>query len=124
MLSCCRKSQFCRRRIYKYQKFELAIERLADESDIVDLIQLNRVSRFLHKINFLSRQRKAVGRTHKFVITGQDILSSKKESSKRGQESKKEKSRTVNELLDGFDPFGDTASNELDRRLLFEVAGL
>ena len=30
----------------------------------------------------------------------------------------------INELLDEFEPFGDTASNELDRRLLFEVAGL
>ena len=75
-------------------------------------------------MNFLSRQRKAVGRSHKFVISGQDILSSKKEPSKHGQESKEEKARTVNELLDGFEPIGDTASNELDRRLLFEVAGL
>ena len=27
-------------------------------------------------------------------------------------------------LLDGFEPVGDAASNELDRRLLFEVTGL
>ena len=39
----------------KYQKFELAFERLADEHDIVNLIQLNRVSKLLHKMNFLSR---------------------------------------------------------------------
>ena len=58
----------------KYQKFELALERLADEHDIVNLIQLNRVSRLLHKMNFLSRQRKAVGLSHKFVISDKDIL--------------------------------------------------
>ena len=30
----------------------------------------------------------------------------------------------IEKLLDGFEPFGDSASNELDRRLLFEVTGL
>ena len=30
----------------------------------------------------------------------------------------------IDELLDGFEPLGDTSLNELDRRLLFEVAGL
>ena len=75
-------------------------------------------------MNFLSRQRKAVGHSHKFVISDQDILKPKKESSKRGQESKEEKARIIDELLDGFEPLGDTSLNELDRRLLFEVAGL
>ena len=28
------------------------------------------------------------------------------------------------ELIDGFEPLGDTALNVLDRRLLFEVVGL
>ena len=30
----------------------------------------------------------------------------------------------IEKLLDGFEPFGDATSNELDRRLLFEVTGL
>ena len=30
----------------------------------------------------------------------------------------------IDQLLEGFEPFGSTAENELDRRLLFEVTGL
>ena len=30
----------------------------------------------------------------------------------------------IDSLLEGFEPFGDAASNELDRRLLFKVTGL
>ena len=58
------------------------------------------------------------------MISDQDIQAPKKESSKPGKESKEEKTRMIDELLDGFEPLGDTALNELDRRLLFEVAGL
>ena len=58
------------------------------------------------------------------MISDKDILPSNKKSSKRGKESKKEKALMIDELLDGFEPLGDTSLNELDRRLLFEVAGL
>ena len=30
----------------------------------------------------------------------------------------------IDKLIDGFEPLGDAASNELDRRLLFEIAGV
>ena len=81
LISCCRKSQLCRRRIDKYKKFELALERLAEEHDIVNIIQLNRVSHLLHKMNFLGRQRKAVAYSHQFVISDQNIFRSNQGSS-------------------------------------------
>ena len=30
----------------------------------------------------------------------------------------------IDQLLEGFEPFGDSAYNTLDRRLLYEVTGL
>ena len=30
----------------------------------------------------------------------------------------------IEKLLEGYEPFGDTTSNKVDRRLLFEVTGL
>ncbi len=47
---CFRKGGYCESRMSKYRKFEKALERLADESDIIRLIRLNRVSRLLHKV--------------------------------------------------------------------------
>ena len=61
-----------RSRIIKYQKFKLAVERLSKEQDIQYLIEMNRVSRLLHKMNFLHRQRLAVNYSRKYTISSQD----------------------------------------------------
>ena len=67
------KIEYCNRRISKYKKFEKALERLADESDIIHLIKLNRVSRLLHRMHSSPSQRKAPNYTHGFVIHDKDI---------------------------------------------------
>ena len=60
-------------RIKKYQKFELALKRLDLEHDIQHVIEMNRISRLLHKVHFLPRQRYAVDFSHKFVIADKDL---------------------------------------------------
>jgi len=79
LLNLCGCFQFCCRRSYvghgakKYRKFQLALERLNHEQDIQYLIEMNRVTRLLHKAKFLTRQRKAVSYGHKYVISDYDL---------------------------------------------------
>ena len=63
----------------KYQKFELAMQRLAKERDIIHVLQHNRVSDFLLKAKFLARQRRAINHSHKYVITDKDLRVAKGE---------------------------------------------
>lgn len=70
--SCCRKSNFCNHRITKYKKFETALEHLADEQDIINLILRNRITLFLHKMNFSRNQARAINYSQQFVIGDSD----------------------------------------------------
>ena len=86
---------------------------------------MNRVTQLLHRMNFLGRQSKVVDHSHKYVITDRDVRKSNRVSSSRGPESRREeKSVSIEQMLEGFEPLGDAPSNALDRRLLFEVTGL
>ena len=76
---------------------------------------MNRISRLLHKMNFLARQRRAVKYSHKYVITVNDTKRASKPSS--DEESKADATKKV---LEGFDPL----NNEMDRRMMFEVTGM
>ena len=78
---------------------------------------MNRVSRLLHKIHFLARQRRAVKYSYKYVITAQAT----KKAASEPQYSKEEDSQAIaTKLLDGFDP----ANNQHDRLILYEVTGM
>ena len=80
-----------RNRIIKYQKFKLAVERLSKEQDIQYLIEMNRISRLLHKMNFLSRQQLAVNYSRKYVISSQDT---KKAAAERAKNTMKNDARS------------------------------
>ena len=76
---------------------------------------MNRISRLLHKMNLLARQRRAVKYTSKYVITVNDT----KRTSKPSNEDESDADDTA-KVLEGFDPL----NNEIDRRMLFEVTGM
>ena len=65
-LCCCcldkrlRRSSFCSKNHKMLKKFDLANEALLKETDIQQMIKLNRLTRLLHKQAFLPRQRKAL----------------------------------------------------------------
>ena len=53
--TCCNRVAWIRNGTNKNRKFKLGLERLSGEQDIQHLIEMNRVSRLLHKTAFLSR---------------------------------------------------------------------
>jgi len=77
---------------------------------------MNRISRLLHKMNFLARQRRAVKYSHKYVISKRAAT----EKRNKASFSDDDDSNAAAKVLDGFDPI----NNEVDRRMLFEVTGM
>ena len=117
---CCNRMDWIRRGKVKYHQFQLALERLSKEQDIQYIIEMNRISRLLHKINFLTRQRRAVQYTHKFVITAQDVKRATAKKDKNQDSNVKKPETNSTKVLEGFDPI----NNEMDRLMLFEVTGM
>ena len=76
--SCCRRVACYNTRDKRYRKFYVALERLTHEQDIQYVMEMNRVNRLLHKINFLPRQIRALHYSHKFVITDRDLMKTEK----------------------------------------------
>ena len=70
-------------------------------------------------MNFLGRQSKVVDHSHRYVITDRDVQKSNLGFSSRGHGSREEKTVSIEQMLEGFEPVGDAPSNILDRRLLF-----
>ena len=115
---CCMRLRCYNARYQHYQKFLIALERLTSEKDIQHVIEMNRVNKLLHKVNFLPRQVRAINYGHKFVISNRDIV--KAERADFDKKQKLSSLMTEHELLDGFDPL----SCETDRRILHEVTGM
>ena len=78
MLGCCcsclsnffqKRILFCRKNVTSYKKFLVAQERLHKEQDIQRIIDMNRLTKVLHKILFKTRQRRTVGYFRRYVIT-------------------------------------------------------
>ena len=80
----------------KYRKFQVAVERLSKEQDIQYIIEMNRISHLLHKMNFLVRQRRAVKYSRKYVISVNDT--------KQEAAEKDECQDPTTKVLQGFDP--------------------
>ena len=56
-------------------KFDLAVKRIKKEQDVQYLIEMNRISRLLHRMNFFARQRDSITKySSKFVITDNDLV--------------------------------------------------
>ena len=70
---CCSRSHNSKLRMAKYEKLNVALQRLSFEIDIQRMISLNRVSRVVHKDIYLARQRRGVNFSRKFVISDLDI---------------------------------------------------
>ena len=115
---CCLKSKV-KAQADKYRKFQIAVQRLSKEQDIQYLIEMNRITRLLHKNFFLARQRRAVSHAHKYVISDRDLslAGSREEKEPAGREDPEVVAQRV---LREFDPEND----KMDRRILFEVTGL
>ena len=81
------------------------------------MIEMNRVTRLLHKMHFLSRQRRAVNFSHKFVISDKDLA---REERAKDDTIDPDPAAVTARLHEGFDP----ESSEKDRLILYEVTGL
>jgi len=79
---------------------KLALSRLDKEQDIQYLIEMNRVSRFLHKATFLTRQRLAINYSHKYVISDTDL----RRASRSKSEQNPAKDDMVKNVIEEFDP--------------------
>ena len=82
------------------------------------MIEMNRITRLLHKINFLARQRRAVNFSHKYVISDRDLA--RGEPPEPDAVGATEPLEVAAKVLDGFDP----EASEKDRLILYEVSGL
>ena len=74
--SCCCLSKSCKEKYpcwkksnLSYKKFKVAQERLQKEQDIQRIIDMNRISKLIHKVLFKTRQRRAIKYSRRFVIT-------------------------------------------------------
>ena len=87
------------------------------EHDLQYLIEMNRVTRLIHKACMLTRQRSTVDYSDSYVIKDYELakLGAKQNSLYEGKTQ-----WTADEVMDGFDPM----RNEWDRRLLYEVTGI
>ena len=108
----------CRRQLDSQTKFLVAQKRLQKEQDIQYLIEMNRVSRLLHKARFMPRQRRAIAFFQRYIISEKDL------DQQEGLD--RQRATTIltddpylDELMSGFDPRNDL----FDRRLYFEVTG-
>ena len=99
----------------RHQKLELALERLSKEQDIQYIIEMNRISRLVHKAVFLNRQRRAINFSNKYVITNKDVQQDT--LAKKKDKPAETFDENVSKILTGFDP----ENNLQDRRILFEV---
>ena len=102
-----------------HKKLGIAQERLNKEHDIQYMIEMNRVTHLLHKTRLLTRQRRilSVFARH-YVISAGDIAKlDKKEGVKKDPDV--EKLLLIERMLADF----DEESNEVDRRIFYEVTG-
>ena len=74
---CCCSKRLTAERANKLKKIAIARERLQAEQGLERLLRLNRLSKILHKINFLKRQREVCDYSRSFVISDDDILAPK-----------------------------------------------
>ena len=116
---CCRGK--CRRHLDSHRKFQIAQERLSSEVDIQHMIEMNRVTRLIHKAHFLQRHRRILAYSHKYVITGEDLNKEIQIDPRASNaiNSKSESAQMIDSLINDF----NAERNETDRRIFYEVTG-
>lgn len=106
----------CRRQVTSYKKFLVAQERLHKEQDIQRIIDINRLTKVLHKVLFKTRQRRTVRYFRRHVITENDLPKGSEEE----QKGVVDYFTQFKKLYRGFDP----ENEKWDRRFLYEVTGV
>ena len=84
------------------------------------MIELNRVSRLIHKANFSARQRQAVNYGRKFVITDKHIYEAAKTVDEARSDKATENVDQIEKIVQPLNPEEDRQ----DRRILHEVTGI
>ena len=115
----CNRVEWIRKGSLKHRKFQLALERLSKERDIQYIIEMNRISRLLHRLKFLSRQRRAIKYSDRYVISVKDTRHLDTERPDP-QDQKDKDDQDKAKVLEGFDP----QNNYHDRLMLYEVIGV
>ena len=122
---CCSTAR-CRRHLESHKKMQIAQDRLNLEHDIQHLIEMNRATRLLYKTRFFTRQRRILAYLHRYVISTEDITrvaeqvpAQYRAESTSVQKTDAEVNKFIEFLIDGF----DAASNDIDRRIYYEVTG-
>lgn len=82
---------------------------------------MNRITRFLHKLRFKARQRRAVSFFSKYLLTEKDVDDAQNAASGAGDAAVEEVlNYPIQKLYEEFEPERDP----WDKRLLYEVTGL
>ena len=106
------------RRDELHERLEIAKKRLSRESDIQSLIQLNRVTRLVHKAQGWSkRQERTVSFSDKFMIEDLNVFFEKGRHKTKLLNEEKINDELIQKLIDDFDP----SNNEIDRQLFYMV---
>ena len=82
---------------------------------------MNRITRLLHKARFLSRQRRILAYSRKYIITADDIAKPQ-ETAQQTSEAEKSELWTESMIEDLLGDF-DTDKSKTDRRIFYEITG-
>ena len=86
------------------------------------MIEINRVTRFMHKAQLLSRHRRLLTYSHRYVVTDEDLIKETLRAAAQAspaENTESETARMLDELMSDF----DAENNEMDRRIFYEVMG-
>ena len=109
-LCCCFKDTGCfKRRTERNSVYQESIKRLSVETDIVQMIEQLRLSRFLTRISFASHQKKLVQSFRQYNL----------DQDKPYEPKIITPSRNIDRLLLKFDP----EESQIDKRILYEITG-
>ena len=89
-----------KRRTFRYERYEEAVDRLASEIDILTHIENQRASRFLQKLSLSKHQRALVSSFQRYRV---EELDDEKCTDKNAKDAQ-DKSKVDNQLLDKEDP--------------------
>ncbi len=118
---CCESNSiWCKSSIRSFKKFEIAQKRLLDEQDLQKMIATNRITRFLHKLRFKARQRRAVSFFSKYLLTEKDVDDAQNASEPGLIGTEQALHFPIEKIYQDFEPEEDP----WDKRLLYEVTGL
>ena len=68
---CCKKQSWFQRQLQNFEQFKIATERLRKETDLQNMIQLDRVSQLFHKAkDFGGKQRRIASFASKYIVSG------------------------------------------------------